>query len=299
MTDLEQMPIAGRERVCCYITRGHELLVFEHDQEYDDGAVGTQVVGGGVDEGETLEQAALRETFEESGLVLERAVYLGTSHYESKFGRLEGQKQVRHYFWLEAPPQTPDSWSHTVSSGELDKGMVFHHRFVALEDVDLVFEMGEMLEKLEEAKIWKASAAAREETLETFGRIIVQKIRDVSIKQTDDTLKGLYKGIYARELQRVVTDESLDKNTLLEMLVPYFTDEIITIFLQVLWDELEIKVSVRTKAQDFRLIELSDGLDAEYLGKDGWIDRYSNQRKDVMKENAEANFHKNWSKPNE
>jgi|GEM_PF-5694396 len=146
MSTLEQMPIGGRERVCCYITRGRELLVFEHDQEYDDGAVGIQVVGGGVDSGETLEQAAIRETFEESGLVFERAVFLGTSHYESKSGALEGQKQVRHYFWLEAPPETPDGWSHTVSSGELDKGMVFHHWFVALEDVDLVFEMGEMLE---------------------------------------------------------------------------------------------------------------------------------------------------------
>jgi len=149
---LEQMPIAGRERVCCYITRGRELLVFEHDQKYDDGAVGIQVVGGGVDEGETLEQAALRETFEESGLVLEQAVFLGTTRrvvmdYPSQ-PEWVGKVAVRHYFWLEAPPETPNSWSHTVSSGELDKGMVFHHRFVALENVDLVFEMGEMLERL-------------------------------------------------------------------------------------------------------------------------------------------------------
>jgi len=150
MQNIEQMPIAGRERVCCYITRGRELLVFEHDQEYDDGATGIQVVGGGVNEGETLEQAAIRETFEESGLVLKRAVFLGTTQYESKFGALEGQKQVRHYFWLEAPSETPDGWSHTVSSGELDKGMVFHHRFVALEDVDLIFGLREMLEGLNE-----------------------------------------------------------------------------------------------------------------------------------------------------
>ena len=149
---MENLPIAGRERVCCYITRGRELLVFEHDQEYDDGAVGIQVVGGGVDEGETLEQAAIRETFEESGLVLENPVFLGTTRRvvekHTSHPEWNGKVHVRHYFWLEAPPETPDSWSHRVSSGELDQGHVYHHRFVALEGVELMFELGEMLEEV-------------------------------------------------------------------------------------------------------------------------------------------------------
>ena len=145
---IENLPIVGHERVCCYITRGRELLVFEHEQKYDDGAVGIQVVGGGVDAGETLEQAAIRETFEESGLVLERAVFLGTSRRESTLEQWKGHQQVRHYFWLEAPPETPDMWSHTVSSGDLDQGHVYHHRFVALEGVELMFELGEMLEEV-------------------------------------------------------------------------------------------------------------------------------------------------------
>ncbi len=155
MENIESLPIAGRERVCCYITRGRELLVFEHDQKYDDGAVGIQVVGGGVDSGETLEQAALRETFEESGLTLEWAVFLGTCPRTLMLESGVEIRQVRHYFWLEAMLDTPDSWSHTVSSGELDKGMVFHHRFVALEDVELVFEMGEMLEGLQDRMVSK------------------------------------------------------------------------------------------------------------------------------------------------
>ena len=138
-----------RDRVCCYITRGRELLVYEYAERYTEGCEGVLVVGGGVDEGESWEDATLREAFEESGLALSSPVFLGTQHREAHVPEFGHLFERRHYFWLAAPLSTPDAWDHTVSAGDMDKGMVLKHRFVPLERAGLSWEFGALLGRLE------------------------------------------------------------------------------------------------------------------------------------------------------
>lgn len=135
-----------RERVVVYITRNRaELLVFEHD---DPGLqAGIQVVAGGIDPGETPEQAAVREALEEAGLQLENPVFLGDQvvHWPDK----PHPWQRWHFFWLEANFEIRDSWDHTVTAGEEDMGMVYRQRFVKLEDVKLDWGLDAFLERFE------------------------------------------------------------------------------------------------------------------------------------------------------
>jgi 8-oxo-dGTP diphosphatase len=123
-----------RQRVVCYITRNRrELLVFEHD---DPGLqAGIQVVAGGIDEGETPAEAAIREALEEAGLNLENPVFLGS--IDKHWPKAKNPNQHWHFYWLEAPSETPDAWDHTVTAGEDDMGMVYRQRFVKFEDVKL------------------------------------------------------------------------------------------------------------------------------------------------------------------
>ena len=136
-----------RDRVVCYVTRGrNEILVFEHEAK--DADAGIQVVAGGVDAGETVNQAALRELLEESGLALSNPTPLGNAVMKCFIQNKGDNYQRWHFVWLEAGIQTPDSWAHTVSSGELDEGLIFSHRFVSLEQHALSWQMDIMIPRL-------------------------------------------------------------------------------------------------------------------------------------------------------
>nr|WP_281416485.1 NUDIX domain-containing protein [Deinococcus aestuarii] len=112
-----------RERVLAYVTRGTgALLVFEHTPEDPD--AGVQVPAGGLEPGETPEQAALRETWEETGLSLSGPVHLGSFPWSK--GKLA---EVWHFFHLSVPTTTPDAWAHRVTHGEDDAGLTFLCRF--------------------------------------------------------------------------------------------------------------------------------------------------------------------------
>lgn len=122
-----------REKVLIYVTRGvDQLLVLEHSAEFPD--AGVQVPGGGVEPGEDPERAATRELFEETGLrAVSDAVHLASHWWTSE----QAPSRIRHYYWLTAPPDSPDSWLHVVSAGEDDAGMLFRLSFRPLLDLGL------------------------------------------------------------------------------------------------------------------------------------------------------------------
>lgn len=110
-------------RVGAYVTREREgrteLLVFDHR---DFPEAGTQVPAGGVDAGESLEQALLRELEEEAGLAgVEIVRLLSDEHWES------------HSFHVRVTGETPDEWTHVVVGDGDDAGLVFVYRWVPLD----------------------------------------------------------------------------------------------------------------------------------------------------------------------
>jgi 8-oxo-dGTP pyrophosphatase MutT (NUDIX family) len=143
---LELPPMQTDKRPCviCYITRGHEILTFTG---HPDGGIG--VPAGGIEEGETPEEAAKREILEESGLSLENPVFLGRQEYYFQGTHPENDTPLefyedRYYYWFKTT-ETRDNWDWVVSDGEDDKGKVFKHSFVPLEQAKIDWEMDEFI----------------------------------------------------------------------------------------------------------------------------------------------------------
>lgn len=129
------MTIYGvRQRVTCYVTRstsrGVELLVFEHADDDPADPSGVQVPAGGKTQFEAVEDAALREVEEESGLI-------GLS-FERQLGAVElglhdaGGPSVTTYVHLSAPGDGEQTWQHTVSGDGDDSAMAFVWRWEPL-----------------------------------------------------------------------------------------------------------------------------------------------------------------------
>jgi 8-oxo-dGTP diphosphatase len=125
-----------RERIVCYITRSLELLVFHHEAKYP--TAGIQVPAGGLEAGESIFEAAIREAFEETGLQnLETKTHLGSGIFES--GK---RHEVWHFVWLETQ-EPQDSWEHFA-----EEKYTFYCRFEPLKNVVLHYNMDAMLPEL-------------------------------------------------------------------------------------------------------------------------------------------------------
>jgi 8-oxo-dGTP pyrophosphatase MutT (NUDIX family) len=115
--------VRPRERVIVYVERKDGLLVFDHR---DHPEARTQVPAGGVNEGEGLIEAVIREVREETGVLLDsEPTLLGTHEHLDGLG----QPARSHFFRVDAPGGLPRDWQHVVSGDGGDAGLLFDCRF--------------------------------------------------------------------------------------------------------------------------------------------------------------------------
>jgi len=98
-----------RNKVLAYVTHGNRLLVFAHT---DSPEAGIQVPGGTVEQDELLDEAALREASEETGLSnLRLGVFLGDDRRDRSVYGLD-EIHHRHFYHLYCDQTPLESWRH-------------------------------------------------------------------------------------------------------------------------------------------------------------------------------------------
>lgn len=110
-----------RTRVIVYVVRGRELLVFV-------GASGFGVPGGAVEAGEVLEEAAVREVEEETGLRVTGLRKLGVAREPGSFE--PDFVHESHYFAAAPPAGVPTAWEYVVTGEGSERGTRVQCRFV-------------------------------------------------------------------------------------------------------------------------------------------------------------------------
>jgi ADP-ribose pyrophosphatase YjhB (NUDIX family) len=103
-----ELPVTKR-KVLAYVTHGDRLLVFRHPHAPE---AGIQVPGGSVNEGERLEEAVMREAYEETGLSdLVFVRRLGSHRRDmSDVGREEIIHRSVYHLRCDGDP--PPTWEH-------------------------------------------------------------------------------------------------------------------------------------------------------------------------------------------
>jgi len=91
-----------KEKAVFYVVQDGHLLVFTHLQ-HPMHVTGVQVPAGSIKPGETPKRAAMRELFEETGIVGSVSRELGTAAYDVR--PMRDEIAHRYFFELEVPQQ--------------------------------------------------------------------------------------------------------------------------------------------------------------------------------------------------
>ncbi len=142
------MPKITKQKVIVYCIKDGKLLVFRHvDFSYEE--VGIQVPAGSIRDGETEQEAALRELKEETGRnEFEIVSALGTSIYDMTPYRAEIQE--RHFFLAKPTADLPERWQ----SQEEHDGMQVPTKF---ECFWIPLTQAHVLQSGQGALLWKLS----------------------------------------------------------------------------------------------------------------------------------------------
>lgn len=111
--------------------------------------------------------------------------------------------------------------------------------------------------------------------LDEFGKIFIEETRDISIKDMDKMIEGTMKGEDSKIVFDKIVNFTDEQKEILKFVVSTTVDKVLDSFLFM----IEQYENIRLLYNDINLNDESDGLSGELYTEDGWIEKYTSQRK--------------------
>lgn len=117
------------------------------------------------------------------------------------------------------------------------------------------------------------------DVLDQFGTLLMEWVRDWSIEELDNLIHGNEKAPEQKKLGRQFKSLSSVSEEALEKLVPIAVDITLHYFLWLIEENQNLDLVLKTPNGIQSLKSESDGLSGELYSSNGWIARFSKQRR--------------------
>ena len=125
---------------------------------------------------------------------------------------------------------------------------------------------------------------SQQDLLESFAQEVVKYARDDVITYFDDFFKGKTRSLTGKILLQKYQEAEDKEQFLREYMIPHAVDSAIEVFLQIFDQQPRFKISIQNPQGEYvDALDLTDGCEAEYVGADGWVERYSRHRLGLLK----------------
>ena len=116
--------------------------------------------------------------------------------------------------------------------------------------------------------------------LDEFGKLLMSFVRDQVVHQLEGEINQKFKNDISKKISLIVNDQKIDCNQKITQLVPFAVDYTLHYSLWLLEDTNRFQLIYKSEdGTSVDLNSISDGLSGEILGEDGWISRFSTERK--------------------
>jgi len=111
--------------------------------------------------------------------------------------------------------------------------------------------------------------------LDTFGKFLVDNLRDKGIFYAEGLLDGRWKAPASQDIQSGLSNLSADQKQVVRKAVISTIDAAIHDFLFALQEQADVDNTIQILVDGKNIVELSDGIHGEAYSDEGWFAKYS------------------------